>query len=366
MSDGRLVVVTGGAGYLGDTLVEQLLDDPEIAPREVRVFDRRPSPRRGHPRVTERLGDLRDATAVRRALAGADLVVHAGAMVDWGRVSPRTLEAVNVGGTVHVVEACLAEGVPALVHTSTLDVVYSGHAVYAGDESLPYPRRFPNAYCRTKAQAEQRALAADGRPLGRPGPTGERRLRTTVVRPCSIFGEGDPFHIGSLVAMAERGRLFRVGDGSARSQFSYLGNVAHCHVLAARSLLRPDPRAAGQVYFATDFEAANFFDFLAPFVEAAGYAMPPASRGLPRGPLYALGATLEGVAAVTRPVLRWQPLITRFAVDFVAKDFIIRSDKAARELGYAPRFDREEAFARTAAWFADRAAASGSSTRDAA
>jgi len=352
MNDGRVVVVTGGAGYLGDTLVGQLLEDPVLAPAEVRVVDLVPSPRGNDARVRSVPCDVRNLDALRAAVAGADVVFHAAALVDWGRIAPGELAAVNVGGSENAVAACVAEGVPALVHTSTLDVVYSGDPVHAGDETLPYPRRFPNAYCRTKALAEQRAIAGNGRPLARPPVRGGgERLRTCAVRPCSIFGEGDPFHIGSLVAMARRGRLFRVGDGTARSQFSYLGNVAHCHVMAARSLLSETPRAAGEVYFATDFEAANFFDFLAPFVEAAGYRMPPPSKGLPRTPLYALGATMEGLAAATRPFLGWQPTLTRFAIDFVAKDFIISTDKATRELDYRPRYDLGQATERTAAWF---------------
>lgn len=345
------VLVTGGAGYLGDVLVGQLLDGSVLSPREVRVFDLRESPRAGDPRVRSVVADVRDGDALRDAARGADVVIHSAAQVDWGRVPDAQLEAVNVGGTRNAIAACRAAGVPALVHTSTLDVVYDGRPVLDGDETLPYPARFPNAYCRTKAEAERIALAANGAPLD---DDGGGTLRTSVIRPCSIFGEGDPFHIGSLVEMARRRQLFRVGDGSARSQFTYVGNVAHAHLLAARSLLSDAPRAAGEVYFALDFPPENFFDFLAPFVEAAGHRMPPPSRGLPRAPLYALGWALESLSRALGPAVRFAPTVTTFAVDFVTLDFTLSSDKAARDLGYAPRFTREEAFERTLAWYRTR------------
>ncbi len=346
-SEGAVVLVTGGAGYLGDVIVGQLLEGSVFDVREVRVLDLEPSPR-ANARVNSLIADVRDAGAVLDAVRGVDVVFHAAALVDWGRVSDTELCAVNVGGTEHVIAACQAQNVGAMVHTSTLDVVYSGQAVLGGDESLPYPERFPNAYCRTKCAAEQLALAANGTAL-----EGGGELRTTVVRPCSIFGEADPFHIGSLVEMAARNRLVRIGDGRSKSQFCYVGNVAHAHLLAARSLLSDEPRAAGEVYFALDFAPENFFDFLAPFVEAAGYAMP--ERRLPRSPLYALGGLLEGASAVVRPLVSFKPKLTRFAVDFVTKDFTIDSDKAARHLGYAPRFSREEAVRRTADYYRARA-----------
>jgi nucleoside-diphosphate-sugar epimerase len=347
------VVVTGGAGYLGRVLVDQLLEGSVLEPTEVRVFDLT-SPARSDPRLSWVRGDVRDSAALRKVCQSAHLVIHCAAIVDWGRVAEHELESVNVGGTRNVIEACRAEGVPSLVHTSTMDVVYTGRPIIDGDETLPLAIRFPNAYCRTKTEAERIALAANDSELAHPGPNGERRLRVVAIRPCCIYGEDDPHHIGSLLAMANRGRLMRIGDGRARSQFCYVGNVAHLQLLAAKALRSPEsPPAAGRAYFVTDAEPANFFEFLAPFVEAAGHRMPSAARALPRGPLYALGALLEGVAWAVRPVTRFTPVITRFAVDFVCLDFTIRTDRASRELGYVPRYSPRAAQERTIAHYRD-------------
>jgi nucleoside-diphosphate-sugar epimerase len=338
VSTPRVAVVTGGSGYLGRVLVPQLLEDPELALDEVVVFDL--TPPRPQPRVRHVRGDVRDADALRDVVAGALVVFHLAAILDWGQAPEATIEAVNVGGTDNVLAACRDAGVAALVFTSSIDAVYGGVEVVGGDETLPYPEAFPGAYGRTKAAAEGLVLAADG-----------DGLRTTVIRPCCIFGEGDPLHIGNLVDLADKGQLITVGDGSAKAQFTYVGNVAHLHVVAARSLLG-DGRAGGEVYFALDFPAENFFTFLAPFVEATGHSMP--SWSLPRGPLYALGAVMEGVAALVRPLVAFHPVITRFSVDFVTKSFTIDSTKATDHLGYTPRYDRDEVVARTTAWWRDR------------
>ena len=201
-----------------------------------------------------------------------------------------------------------------------------------------------NGYVKTKIDGEREALAADD-PAG---------LRVSVIRPASIYGPGDPYHIQALIDLAAKGSLFRVGNGSSRSQMVYVDNVAHGMILAAADLIAPHPVAGGQVYFITDGPPANFFDFFAPPVEAAGHRMPPPERGLPVAPLFALGAVLEGVAWLVRPVWRFAPNLTRFSIRFVALDFTVGSEKAARELGYAPLVEPDEAMRRTCEYYEAR------------
>jgi 2-alkyl-3-oxoalkanoate reductase len=334
------VVVTGGAGCLGHAVIEQLLEPGgAIDAGLVRSFDRRASGRGARERLVEIEGDLRSREALRGAVRGADLVLHCAATVDWGQNAAAVLDAINHEGTKNVVAACRAEGVRALVHTSTLDVLFTGRPMVDVDETHPYPERHPNAYCRTKADGERRALEANGADLA-----------VAVVRPCVVFGERDPFHVPALLERARKRRLFYIGDGKARAEFSYVGNVAHLLLVAGRSLLSPARAAAGRVYFATDGGPGNFFDFLAPFVEAGGGVLPPSFLRIPAPPLRLVGALLEDVAAAARPMIDLRPTLTRFAVDFVCSDYTIKTDRAARELGYAPRFSRAEAIARTVGW----------------
>ena len=85
-------------------------------------------------------------------------------------------------------------------------------------------------------------------------------LKTSVIRPCGMFGEADPYHVSNFIRLAEKGRLaYRVGDGSSIFQQAYVGNVAHGHILAAKSLMGKESKAAGNAYFITDFKPKNFF-----------------------------------------------------------------------------------------------------------
>ncbi len=64
------------------------------------------------------------------------------------------MRAVNVDGTINVVEACAAAGVPRLVYTSSASVVFEGRPLYAADESVPYAARPMDYYTHTKIEGE--------------------------------------------------------------------------------------------------------------------------------------------------------------------------------------------------------------------
>jgi len=242
-----------------------------------------------------------------------------------------------VGGTANMLAACRAERVPALVHTSTLDAIYDGRPVVDGDESLPYPTRGYNAYADTKARAEQLALSNHD-------PDG---TRVCALRTCGMWGERDPYHVSNLLRMAQAGKLlFRMGSGRARFQHLYVGNAAHAHLLAARSLLAGGP-AGGQVYFVTDFAAANFFDYYAPILAALGHPLPPAWRTIPYPVMLGLAGALEMVAWASQPVTRFAPTVNRFAVKQVCQDFTFSGAKLASDLDYQPVYPEAEAFERT-------------------
>jgi nucleoside-diphosphate-sugar epimerase len=335
-----VVLVTGGEGFLGRALLRELHKPaPEslLQPREIRSFDL--SPTNGaaaRPGVTRVQGDVRNAGDLRRACAGVDVVFHLAALIDWNEQASAAVREVNVEGTRNVIDACRSTGVAALVFTSSLDAIYTGGDMVDVDESTPYPARFPNAYCASKAEAEQAVLAAHGGPL-----------RTIVLRPCAIWGEGDPYHIGNFLKLARGGPVPRMGRGRAPYQFVYVGNIAHALVLAARALLEGRAGVAGQLYFIKDFPPRNIFDHMEPFVRAGGGRMLPPALTLPQGPMRALAWGVETAARALRPIWATTPLLTPFSVDSACSKFTVATDKAERLLGFRPIYGEPEAMART-------------------
>ena len=334
---GRLgrCLVTGGAGMLGWEIVRQLLADGV----EVRVLDLQPPP---GPRKSRGLGilvgDIRDPDLVDRACDGVDTVFHAAAAVWDVRTPAACYHEVNVDGTANLIAACGTAGVRRLVFTSTLDVVVDGRRpIVDGDESLPYPRRMPkDPYSRSKLIAERMVIGAN-----------DGSLATCALRPVGMYGPRDRYHLGNFIAMAERGRSIRLGDGSARFSHAYSENVAHAHLLAARRLAPGSP-VAGQCYFIGDHgPARNLFDFVEPFLVALGLPVP--RRSIP----YPLAWWLALAAEVVAP----RSNFNRFAVVQTCVDHTFVHRKAERDFGYRPIVSREEAFRRSVAWLQERGCA---------
>src|SRR4051812_15955090 len=128
------VLVTGGSGFIGSHVVDQLL----AAGHRPRIFDTRPSPHHAPDRVPVVLGDLADLDAVTAAMDGCDAVIHLAASADVNEVrqDPVDAEHRNARGTLHVLEAARRRAVARVVYASTI-WVYSDTPAPRHDESAP-------------------------------------------------------------------------------------------------------------------------------------------------------------------------------------------------------------------------------------
>jgi len=135
--------VTGGAGFIGSTLVDRLLRDGH----RVVAFDnfstgqpRFLEPARAHPRFTLVEGDTLDPAALTAAMAGADTVFHLAANADvrFGTEHPRKDLEQNTIATYNVLEAMRATGVRRIAFSST-GSIYGEARVIPTPEDAPFP-----------------------------------------------------------------------------------------------------------------------------------------------------------------------------------------------------------------------------------
>jgi nucleoside-diphosphate-sugar epimerase len=320
-------LVIGGSGFVGGALVEQLLAHG----RRVRVLDLAPY---ADPRVESVVGDLRHIHDVQAACAGVGSVFLCAAAVDWGWGRTRLLREVNVEGPRNVVAACRQQAVPRLIYTSSVDVVFEGKSIRAGDERLPYPRKHLDVYGDTKTEGEQLVLAANGGDLA-----------TCSLRLGGVYGPNDAHRVPALVRIGQRGPIPRLGDGTARFSHVYVENAAHAHLQAERHLSATGP-LGGQPYFIVDPTPDNFFLFLRPIIESLGMRM--ASRHIPYRLAYSLAMLGESWYRASRT--KRPPALTRYTVTSTCLDFWFSGARAARDFGYRPLVDEAEARRRTIAW----------------
>jgi dihydroflavonol-4-reductase len=322
------VFVTGGSGFVGAAVVRQLLK----AGYAVRALVRETSPRvnlEGLP-VEMAIGDLSDRRAVERALRGCSGLIHVAADYRIWVPDPQQMLLVNVEGTRNVMRAALDAGVERIVHTSsvgTLGIVKDG----PGDEDSPVSEKdMIGPYKRSKFLAEglvRRMVAEEGLPA-------------VIVNPSTPIGPFDirPTPTGRLILEAAANRVPAYVDTGL--------NIVHVDDVARGHLLAYEKGRVGERYILGG-DDLHLVEILAEIASLYG-RRPPRLR-LPH-------ATVVPIAFLAQAWARaWggEPFATIDGIRMARKRMFFTSERARRELSYAPRPARD-ALRDAVAYFAGR------------
>jgi len=324
----RKVLVTGATGFVGANVARVLLERGDA----VRVLARPGSDRAnldGLPvEVVE--GDLRDAKAVRQAVQGCQRVFHVAADYRlWAR-DPGELYESNVRGTLHVMEASLAEGVERVIYTSTVGAMGLSALPVPCDEETPLvPGQLTSHYKRSKLQAEQAALSFVG-----------RGLAVVVVNPSAPVGPWDvkPTPTGRIIVDFANGRIPAFVDTGL--------NIVHVRDVAEGHWLAAERGRVGQRYI-LGHRNMTLAEILAELAGILGRAAP--RLRLPYAVAWAAGAASTAVARIThRP-----PAVSLEAVRMSRRRMFFNPAKAVNELGL-PQTPVRVAFEDAVRWFQER------------
>ena len=108
---------------------------------------------------------------------------------------------------------------------------------------------------------------------------GDKGLLTCTIRPSAIFGPGDRQLIPGMLEVCERGQhRFQIGNNQSLMDFTYVGNVAYAHVLAAEKLAVSGSGAAGQAFNLTNGTPVPFWDFASKVWAENGHYMPNSKK----------------------------------------------------------------------------------------
>jgi len=225
----RLVLVTGGGGFIGSNLVRALLDRGD----SVRVLDNFSTGNRANldgldVEVVE--GELRSYERVHAAVRGVETVFHLGALGSVPRSvqDPLTSSAVNVEGTLNVLLAARDEGVRRVVYSSSSSVYGTRRELPVHESSPPDPI---SPYGVAKLAAERYCVSFS---------RVYESFETVVLRYFNVFGpRQSPFSQYAAViplfvtAIAEDRPITIYGDGEQSRDFTYVANVVEATMLAA-------------------------------------------------------------------------------------------------------------------------------------
>ncbi|MDB5311344.1 MAG: wbgU 2 [Gemmataceae bacterium] len=233
--EGATVLVTGGAGLVGSHIVDRLIDERA---GEIRVLDNlvrgRPAnlaAARARRPLAFIVGDVRDAAAVRAAVAGCDYVFHQAAIrITLCAETPRDCIDVLVTGTFNVFEAAAAEKVKKVVYASSASV-YGGADVFPTDEKHhPYNNR--TLYGAAKVMNE--GIARHFHDMTGLPSVGLRYFNVYGPR-MDVTGAYTEVFVRWLDCARKGERPQIHGDGSATMDFVYIGDVARANVLAMKA-----------------------------------------------------------------------------------------------------------------------------------
>ncbi|XP_077980644.1 short-chain dehydrogenase/reductase family 42E member 1-like [Glandiceps talaboti] len=326
------VVITGGGGFFGLYLGHLL----HSLGAKVLLLDIRQPIQDIQDGIQFRQGDVRDRNFIFQVCAGADCIFHLASYGMSGKEQLRGkefIESVNVGSTKSIIDACCTLGISRLVYTSTLNVVFAGQDIVNGDETLPVLPldTHKDHYSRTKSMAERLVISANGKPI-----KGGGQLCTCAIRPPGIYGLGETRHFPRIVEMMETGvMMFTIGGPDILIEWVHVDNLAAGHILAAESLSEEkEHKSAGEVYFISDGNPVNQFEWIKPLYRGLGLTVPFIS--VPYIFMYCVGFLVEWIHFIVRPFYNFQPLITRTELFQVGVTHYFNLDKAAKHLGYQP------------------------------
>jgi len=321
----KKVLVTGGGGFLGSSIVRMLLGKG-IA---VRSLQRSDSPDLKKLGVEIIRGDISDRDTVINAAEGCDVIFHVAARAGvWGDYDD--YYQCNVTGTKNIIAACKAHNIQKLIYTSSPSIVFAGEDEDNINESTPYADHFLTAYQETKALAEQMVLAANN-----------KTLATVALRPHLIWGPGDPHLAPRIIERAKAGRLRLVGKQNNLVDSTYIDNAALAHILAAEALETKN-NCAGKAYFISNDEPITMKELINRILAAAN--LPAVTKTIPAKLAYTIGMMMEFVYKIFK--LKEEPIMTRFIARQLSCAHWYDLTAAKNDLGYRTKVTIDEGMER--------------------
>lgn len=305
------IFLTGATGFIGSHLVPML----QKAGHEVIALVRRPQAAAALQKlgVVVVLGDLTDRDSIRRGMQGCDAVIHTAAWYKVGVRDKRAAYPTNVDGTRNVLESMRELQIPRAVYTSTLGVNSDTRGLLP-DETYRYNGPWVTHYEHTKWQAHFEVAQ----------PMIEQGLPLVIVQPGLVYGPGDQGPTHDFLVDLLRGRLPMAPQRTAFC-WGHVEDTAEAHILALeKGRLGETYHIAGPVH--------TMQDAIRVVTELTGV------RGPRWKPKPATVRALASVLRVLNKALPLPPMYSAEVIDGIAGNtYIGNSDKARRELGFAPR-----------------------------
>jgi nucleoside-diphosphate-sugar epimerase len=329
-------LVTGGTGFIGSHLIDELLEQGY----DIRILRRNTSNIMllEDKKLSFVVGDLTDTESLVRACQDVDVVFHVAALPqDWG--PKKTFFEVNFDGTKSLLDACVHNKVPRFLFMSSA-------AVYGFPKTQqPLAEEYRK---NPTAKYGESKLCAEGLLWGYGM---EHNISVSAIRSPIVTGPRDRLIALFLVKALQQGRLFYIGDGNQKISVSDGRDVAHCLRLAGES-----QKANGQAYNVKSFDSTPR-QLIETLAERLRLSAPEKHRSYSWA--YVLASIVEGIWMLRG---KENPPFTRHKVKVLGTSRLIDITKATKELKYTPRYTCTTTIDDVVSWY--RTFTQGSSTEE--
>lgn len=305
-------LITGGSGYFGSLLVQQIGAENSV------VFDISDAADRS-PLTAFHCGDIRDYQAVLKATEGIDVIYHNVAQVPLAK-DKELFRSVNIDGTENVLKAALTNKVPKVVYTSS-------SAVFGVPKSNPVTELTDPSPGESYGQAkyEGELLCKKYQKMG---------LDVSIVRPRTIMGHGRLGIFQILFEWIREGKNVPVfGSGENVYQFVHAEDLAAACILAGK-------RPGAETYNCGTDRFGSMRDVLESLCQHAGTGSKV--RSVPMAPAV-LGMKITSAIGLS-------PLGAYHALMY-GRSMYFDISKAQHELGWQPKWSNTDMFIQSYEWY---------------
>lgn len=322
---GKRAFVTGGSGFIGQYLVQELLRRGYHVIGLARSDDSANILAALGAEVVR--GNILDLESMREGMQGSDVVFHLAAWYKLGGPDWVAAEGINVGGTRRVLRLAYELGVPKIIYTSTVAVLGDTHGQLV-DETYMQGAPFLTEYDRTKWLAHYKVAL----------PLIEKGAPITIVMPGGVYGVGDTSPIAELMRFFYQGMPALPGPTTMMT-YAHVEDVVEGHILAA------EKGEVGESYILAGpaiplGEMADFWGTL------LGRGAPTVR--IPAGILRPFSPLMN----ILHPLLDLPSIFSGEATASLGATYMARSDKARAQLGWATR-PLQTGMLETFAWIAE-------------
>jgi dTDP-glucose 4,6-dehydratase len=298
---GKRVLVTGAAGFIGSHLVERLVKEGASVRGFIRYTSRNDPGllKLVSPEIFRQLeiipGDLRDPLAVQKAVDGCQMVFHLGALISipYSYVHPVEVAQTNVMGTLNVLTACRDANVERIMQTSTSEVYGTALRVPIDEE---HPLQGQSPYSASKIGADkivESFYCAYGLPV-------------VTVRPFNTFGPRQSARaiIPATITQVLTQSVIHLGNLDTTRDFTYVDDTVNGFIKAA---IAPD--AEGKTFNLGTGTEIKIGELVQKIIEKAGKSVKIEIDSQRLRPQISEVFRLLSNNALARERLGWQPEI---------------------------------------------------------